>query len=44
MSIGEPAGSLPQRPAPVPYPSLRIVLSRKEVDLPVAERAVADVD
>jgi hypothetical protein len=44
MSIGEQAGSLTQRPAPVRYPSLRIVLSPEEVDLPVAERAVADVD
>jgi hypothetical protein len=44
MSIGEPAGLLPQRLAPVRYPSLCIVLSREEVDLPVAERAVADVD
>lgn len=43
MSIGEPAGSLTQRSAPVRYPGLRIVLSRAEVDLPAAERAVADV-
>lgn len=43
MSIGEPPGSLPKRPAPVRRRSLRVVLSRAEGDLPVAERAVADL-
>jgi GTP cyclohydrolase IA len=43
MSFVEPAGSLPERPVPVRYPSLRVVLPREEVDLPAAERAVADL-
>ncbi|MGH3810996.1 MAG: GTP cyclohydrolase I, partial [Pseudonocardiaceae bacterium] len=43
MSIVKPPGSLPERPAPVRYPSLRVVPPRKEVDLPAAERAVADL-
>ena len=43
MRIVEPAGSLPERPAPVRHRSLRVVLSRAEVDLPAAERAVADL-
>jgi GTP cyclohydrolase IA len=43
MSIVEPAGSLPERPVPVRHRSLRIVLSRTKVDLPAAERAVADL-
>jgi GTP cyclohydrolase I len=43
MSIVEPAGSLPERAVSVRHRSLRIVLSQAEVDLPAAERAVADL-
>jgi hypothetical protein len=43
MSIVESPGSLPERPAPVRRRSLRVVLSRAEVDLPAAERAVVDL-
>lgn len=43
MSIVEPTESLPERGAPVRYPSLRVVAPRKEVNLPAAERAVADL-
>jgi GTP cyclohydrolase I len=42
MSV-EPTESLPARPAPVRHSSLRVVSSRQEVDLPAAERAVADL-
>ena len=43
MSIVESAGSLPERAVPVRHRGLRVVLSRAEVDLPAAERAVADL-
>jgi hypothetical protein len=39
MSIIEPTGSLPERPAPGHHRSLRVVLPREGVDLPAAERA-----
>ncbi len=43
MSILESTGSLPERPAPARRRSLRVVLSGLQVDLPAAERAVADL-
>jgi GTP cyclohydrolase IA len=42
MSV-EPTGSLPERPAPARHPSLRLVPPRQEVNLPAAQRAVADL-
>lgn len=43
MSIVESPETLPERPAPVRRRSLRVVVSRAEVNLPAAERAVADL-
>ncbi|MDQ4094396.1 MAG: GTP cyclohydrolase I, partial [Actinomycetota bacterium] len=43
MSTVDPTGSLPERPASVCHRNLRVVLSREEVDLPAAERAVVDL-
>ena len=43
MSTVDPTRSLTERPPPAGHRSLRVVLSRKEVDLPAAERAVADL-
>ncbi|MGH3548542.1 MAG: GTP cyclohydrolase I FolE [Pseudonocardiaceae bacterium] len=43
MSIVEPTGLPPAQPAPVRHSSLRVVAPRKEVDLPAAQRAVADL-
>ena len=43
MSIIEATGSLTKRPAPACHRSLRVVPSRKSLDLPAAEQAVADL-
>jgi GTP cyclohydrolase I len=43
MSNMEPTESPLQRPAPARDRSLRVVLSRQKVNLPAAERAVADL-
>lgn len=43
MSIVDPPGSLTERPSSTRHRSLRVVPSRKEVDLPAAQRAVADL-
>ena len=43
MSTVDPPGPLTERPASVGHRSLRVVAPRKEVDLPAAERAVADL-
>jgi len=43
MSTVDPARPLTARPASVGHRSLRVVAPRKEVDLPAAERAVADL-
>ena len=43
MSTVDRTGSLPQRPASMRHRSLRVVVSRKEVDLPAAQRAVTDL-
>lgn len=43
MDIVKPTRPLPERPAPPCHPCLRVVPSREEVDVPAAERAVADL-
>ena len=43
MSTVDPTRPLTERPASVGHRSLRVVAPRKEVDLPAAERAVADL-
>ena len=43
MSILEPTALLPEGPAPVRHPSLRVVPPRQGVDLAAAQRAVADL-
>ncbi|HET9255895.1 MAG TPA: GTP cyclohydrolase I FolE [Pseudonocardiaceae bacterium] len=43
MSVVDPTGSLPEPPAPEHRRSLRVVTSRGKVNLPAAERAVADL-
>jgi GTP cyclohydrolase I len=43
MSTVDPTRPLTERPASVGHRSLRVVLPRREVDLPAAERAVADL-
>jgi GTP cyclohydrolase I len=43
MSVVDTTESLPARPAAGRHPSLRVVSPRKRIDLPAAERAVADL-
>lgn len=43
MSVVDPTGSLPERGAPERHRSLRVVALREKVNLPAAERAVADL-